>query len=131
MHLTEALGVAYNFVKLKLDSVKIKDFKYEKQIYGYISISGAFPFKDNKPKRLSLINANNVTLKNFSENKALLFLTYSLGIEENRLSEWICKVINNKSYRINLLEKLKSEAIKPYNPDWNIVKKSIRGNLII
>ena len=33
MHLTEALGVAYNLVKLKLDSVKIKDFKYEKQIY--------------------------------------------------------------------------------------------------
>ena len=27
MHLTEALGVAYNFVKLKLGSVKIKDFK--------------------------------------------------------------------------------------------------------
>ncbi len=131
MHLTEALGVAYNFVKLKLDSVKIKDFKYEKQIYGYISISGAFPFENNKPKRLSLINANNVQLKNFSEKKALIFLIYSLGIEENRLSEWICKVINNKSYRINLLEKLKSEAIKPHNPDWHIVKKSIRGNLII
>ena len=32
MHLSEALGVAYNFVKLKLDTVKIKDFKYAKQI---------------------------------------------------------------------------------------------------
>ena len=27
MHLSEALGVAYSFVKLKLDTVKIKDFK--------------------------------------------------------------------------------------------------------
>ena len=69
MHLSEALGVAYNFVKLKLDTVKIKDFKYEKQIYGYISIAGVFPFNENKPKRLSVINAKNVTLKGFSEKK--------------------------------------------------------------
>jgi len=131
MHLSEALGVAYNFVKLKLDSVKIKDFKYEKQIYGYISIAGVFPFNDNKPKRLSLINAKNVVLEGSSEKKALSSLIYSLGIEENRLSEWVVKVINNKTYRISLLEKLKSKAIKPQNLDWEIVKKSIRGNLII
>ena len=101
------------------------------EIILHISIAGVFPFSENKPKRLSAIRAKNNTLKSLSEKKALLYLIYSLGIEENRLSEWIYKVINNKSYRINLLEKLKSEAIKPHNPDWNIVKKSIRGNLII
>ena len=131
MHLTEALGVAYSFVKLKQDTVKIKDFKYKKHIYGYISISGVFPFNNNKPKRLSAINAKNATLKSFSEKKALLSLIYSLGIEENRLSEWIYEVINNKTYRISLHEKLKSKAMKPQNPNWEIVKKSIRGNLII
>ena len=131
MHLSEALGVAYNFVKLKLGTVKIKDFKYTKHIYGYISISGVFPFNDNKPRRLSAINARNVALDSFSEKKSLLSLIYSLGIEENRLSEWIDKVINNKTYRISLHEKLKSKAIKPQYPDWEIVKKSVRGNLII
>ena len=131
MHLSEALGVAYNFVKLKLDTVKIKDFKYEKQIYGYISISGVFPFNNNKPKRLSAINAKNVALKSFSEKKALLSLIHSLGIQKNRLPEWTDKVINNKTYRISLNEKLKLKAIKPQNPDWEIVNKSIRGNLII
>ena len=131
MHLSESLGVVYNFVKLKLDTVKIKDFKYAKQIYGYISISGVFPFNNNKPKRLSVINAKNVALKSFTEKKALLSLIHSLGIEQNRLSEWIDKVINNKTYRISLHEKLKLKAIKPQNPDWEIVKKSIRGNLII
>ena len=131
MHLSEALGLAYNFVKLKLDTVKIKDFKYAKHIYGYISISGVFPFNENKPKRLSVINAKNATLKGFSEHKALLSLIQSLDIEENRLSEWIDKVINNKTYRISLHKKLKSRAIKPQNSDWKIVKKSIRGNLII
>ena len=131
MHLSEALGVAYNFVKLKLGTVKIKDFKYAKQIYGYISISGVFLFNDNKPKRLSEINARNVKLESSSEKNSLLSLIYTLGIEEDRLSEWIDKVINNKTYRISLHEKLKSKAIKPQNPDWEIVKKSIRGNLII
>ena len=131
MHLSEALGVAYNFVKLRLGTVRIKDFKYEKQIFAYISISGVFPFNDNKPKRLSAINAKNITLQSLSEKKALLSLIHSLGIEENRLNEWIYKVVNNKAYRICLHEKLKSKAIKPQNPDWEIVKKSIRGNLII
>ena len=131
MHLSEALGVAYNFVKLKLDTVKIKDFKCAKQIYGYISIAGVFPFNENKPKRLSRINAKKTTLKGFSEKKALLSLIRSLGIEDNKLSEWVNKVINNKAYRISLHEKLKSRAIKPQNPDWEIVKKSVSGNLII
>ena len=131
MHLSEALGVAYSFVKLKLDTVKIKDFKYEKQIYGYISIAGVFPFYDDKPKRLSKINAKNVTLKSSNEKKALLSLMHSLGIEENKLSEWIDKVINNKAYRISIHEKLKLKAIQPKNHNWEIVKKSIRGNLII
>ena len=66
-----------------------------------------------------------------SEKKALLSLIRSLGIEDNKLSEWVNKVINNKAYRISLHEKLKSRAIKPQNPDWEIVKKSVSGNLII
>ena len=82
-------------------------------------------------KRLSQINAKNVKLKGLSERKALLSLINSLGIEDNKLSEWIDKVINNKTYRISLHEKLKSRAIKPQNPDWKVVKKSVRGNLII
>ena len=131
MHLSEALGVAYNFVKLKFNTVKIKDFKYLKQIYGYIAIAGVFPFYDNRPKRLSEINAKNVTLKSCNEKKALLSLLHNLGIEENKLSEWIDKVINNKTYRISIHEKLKSKAIKPKNHNWEIVKKSIHGNLII
>ena len=131
MHLSEALGVAYDFVKLRLGTVKIKDFKYAKQIYGYISIAGVFPFNENKPKRLSRINAKKAKLKGLSEKKALLSLIHILGIEDNKLSEWVDKVINNKTYRISLHEKLKSKAIKPQNPDWEIVKKSVRGNLII
>ena len=48
MHLTEALGVAYDFVKLKSGSEKIKNFNFEKKIYEYVAISGVFPFDDCK-----------------------------------------------------------------------------------
>ena len=65
------------------------------------------------------------------KKKALLSLIHSLGIEENKLSEWIYKVVSNKAYRVSIHEKLKSNAMKPKNPDWEIVKKSVRGNLII
>ena len=65
------------------------------------------------------------------KKKALSYLIYSLGIEENRLSDWIHKVISDKTYRFSLHKKLKSKAIKPQNLDWEVVKKSIRGNLII
>ncbi len=63
MHLSEALGVAYNFVKLKLGTVKIKEFEWQKEIYGYVSIPGAFSFNENKPKRLSALKAQNTNLK--------------------------------------------------------------------
>ena len=74
MHLTEAIGVAYDFVKLKSGSVKIKNFNYVKQIYGYVAISGVFSFDESQPKRLSAINAKNIKLEPFSEYEALIYL---------------------------------------------------------
>ncbi len=50
MHLTEALGIAYDFVKLKSGSVKISNFNYEKQIYAYVAISGVFHLTSINPR---------------------------------------------------------------------------------
>ena len=74
MHLSEALGVAYNFVKLKLGTVKIKEFEWHKEIYGYASIPGVFPFNKNVPKRLSALNAKNTKLEGIYESEALIYL---------------------------------------------------------
>ena len=131
MHLTEALGVAYNFVKLKLGTVKIKDFVYRKSIYGYISISGAFPFKENMPKRLSALKARNSKLIDLSEINALIRLKDYLEFNDKDLSEWIRKVVNDKSYRLNVHKILKSKAIRPKEYNWEIVETDIKGKLII
>tara|TARA_B100001250_G_scaffold398197_1_gene406137 strand:- start:82 stop:858 length:777 start_codon:yes stop_codon:yes gene_type:complete len=131
MHLTEALGVAYNFVKLKLGTVKIKDFVYRKSIYGYVSIPGAFPFKQKIPKRLSALKARNSKLADLSEINALIRLKDYLEVNDKNLSEWIRKVINNMSYRLNVHKILKSKAVQPKDYNWEIVETDVKGKLII
>lgn len=131
MHLSEALGHAYNFVKLKLGTVKIKNFEYQKDIFGYVSIPGAFPFKDYTPKRLSTLIALKTKLEGISESDALIHIKNYLEVKSNNLPEWIEKLINDKSYRSAVNEILKSKAIKPLNPSWKIVDTKVKGDLII
>ena len=68
MHLTEGLGIAYDFVKLKFGSVKFRDFDYCKDIFGYTSLAGALIFNNKRIKRLSTL-MHNSKLESFSEYK--------------------------------------------------------------
>jgi len=131
MHLTEALGVAYNFVKLKLGTVKIKEFEWQKEVYGYVSIPGVFPFKKDIPKRLSVLKSQDSELEGVSEGEALVYLKNYLGVEDKSLSKWIDKVINDKIYRLRIHEILKSKSIKPQNPNWEVLETYFKGDLII
>ena len=131
MHLSEALGVAYDFVKLKSGTVKIREFEWQKEIYGYVSIPGAFSFNKNKPKRLSALRAQNSTLNGFCESEALIYLKNYLDVNDKNLSQWLDDVINDKIYRLGIHKILKSKAIKPRNPNWEILQTNLKGELII
>jgi len=131
MHLTEAVGVAYDFVKMKPGTVKIKDFKYNGDIYGYVSIPGVFPFELKKPKRLKEISGFNTKLKAIDEETALTFLMNLLEPKQDDLSIWIRNVIDNKDYRLTLHDKLKLKALRPKNPNWEIINVRMNGSLII
>ena len=131
MHRTESIGVAYDFVKLKSGTVKIKDFNYEKQIYGYVSISGVFSFDESQPRRLSTINAKNIKLEPFTEYEALVYLKNKLFLEDLDLSKWIEMVVKDKSYRLTLQKKMSLNSAKPKNPNWKIVNTSSNGELIL
>jgi len=131
MHLTEAIGVAYDFVKLDSGSVKIRNFNYEKQIYAYVAISGVFAFDDCQPKRLSAINAKNVNLQSISEYEALTHLKNKLGFKNEDLSKWIRMVVKDKSYRLRLHNSMRSISVKPKNPNWEIVNITSKGELIL
>ena len=131
MHLTEAVGIAYNFVKMKPGTIKIKDFEFNGDIYGYVSVAGSFPFEIKKPYRLSEINAKNVNLKSINEETALVILMKFLEPKQSNLSEWIKKVIEDKGYRIQLHEKLKSIAIGPDEPNWDIIDININDEMVL
>ena len=131
MHLTEAVGIAYNFVKMNSGTVKIKDFQFNGDVYGYVALAGSFPFKANKPYRLSEINGINVNLKSINEEAALVFLMNFLEPKQSNLSEWIKKVIDDKVYRLNLHALLKSQAIKPNNPNWENIEVVMNGAMIL
>ena len=131
MHLTEAIGVAYDFVKLKSGSVKIKNFNYKKQIYGYVAIAGIFPFYEYQPKRLSAINAKNIKLQPFSEYEALVNLKNKLGFKNKVLSKWIEMIVKDKSYRLRLHKTMKLHSVQPKNPNWEIVNTTSKGELIL
>ena len=78
MHLTEAIGIAYNFLKMKPGSVKIRNFEHIKNIYGYVSELGVFPFIRQTTIRLSAINDSNTNLNNINDYEALTLLMNTL-----------------------------------------------------
>ena len=131
MHLTEGLGIAYHFVKLTTGTVKIEDFDYKKDIYGYISVPGVLPFKDNLPRRLSSIGGDNINLNEFSEINALHCLQEIVGDKRLQLDQWLDKIINDEEYRFSKLRVLRAKAIKPKNPNWEIINVNTKGKLII
>ena len=49
MHLTEAVGVAYDFVKMEPGTVKIKDFKFNGIFMVMFLFQESFPFELNEP----------------------------------------------------------------------------------
>ena len=131
MHLTEAVGIAYNFVKLKKGSVKLSNFDYSGDVYGYVSVAGALPFIPDIPKRLSAIYGLNTKLDGIDEFNGLLSMMSVLENKEQSLEEWLLKITNDKEYRFILHKRLKKMAIQPLKPNWKVVKVKSKGDLII
>ena len=130
MHLTEAVGIAYHFVKLKQGSVKLRDFEYSDDIYGYVSLAGVLPF-NGTPKRLSAIHGIHTKLDNVNEYEALLLTMSILENKKQSLTQWLMEVIDNKQYRFKLHENLKKIALKPKSPNWEIIDVKSKGDLVI
>ncbi len=130
MHLTEGVGIAYNFVKLKKGSVSIEGIDYSGPVYGYVSVSGIYDFHEGSPKRLKYLRAINPTLEDFSELQSLFFLKKKINIRNINLKEWLKKIILDKSYRLGLIEKMQINCVLPKNPPWEIVRVNVKGNNI-
>ena len=131
MHLTEAVGIAYDFVKLRRGSVKLTDLEYSNDIYGYVSVAGVLPFNKSVPKRLSSIYGSKTKLDSIDEYDALSFTMNNLENKKQNLEQWLTEVIDNKQYRFKLHKNLKKIALKPKSPNWEIIDVKSKGDLVI
>ncbi len=130
MHLSEGLGIAYNYVELDRDTVVIKEVDYTGPIFGYISTKGVYLFEGNLPYKLKDIKSDKDIFSSINEYEALnkLFLENS-GCQAS-FKEWLKKMISNKSERLLLIEKMLKKSLMPKNVPWKILNLKVTGNNI-
>ena len=127
MHLTEGIGIAYNFVELEKGSVLMKGINYSGPVYGYVSANGVYGFRNNVPNRLSYLKSINPTLKGMTEFKSLSFVKESLELNSLSIKDWIKKLISDKPYRLEIIKMMQNNSLKPKNPPWKIINVKAKG----
>ena len=127
MHLTEGIGIAYDFVELTEGSVLIKDIQYNGPVYGYVSVNGVYGYDDKHPIRLSSLKSFNSKLYKKNEFETLNYIKNYFEIEYLSLKHWINKLIVEQNYRIELINKMTKKSLKPINPPWKKIKVNVKG----
>ena len=130
MHLSEGLGIAYNYVELDKDTVTLQEEDYSGPIFGYISMKGVYLFDGNEPVRLKKIKSNTTTFSSINEYEALnrLFIDNPCG--QDSLECWIKKMISNKSMRLSLIDKMSENSLSPNKVPWKVINIKVTGNNI-
>ena len=52
--------------------------------------------------------------------------TRDIGDKRLQLDQWLEKIINDEEYRFSKLRVLRAKAIKPKNPNWEILKSILK-----
>ena len=130
MHLSEGLGIAYNYVELDRGTVVIEEEDYSGPIFGYISTKGGYIFEGNSPSRLKNIKTNIKTFPSISEYQALNRLFFENFSGQTSLKCWLKNLISNKSKRLSLIEKMSKKSLLPKNAPWKILDSKVTGNNI-
>ena len=130
MHLSEGLGIAYNYVQLDKDTVFFQEEDYFGPIFGYVSTRGCYMFENNLPTRIKYIKSNTNSLISISEYEALNKLFSENSSSEKSLESWLKKIINNNNLRLALIDKMSKKSILPKNAPWKILDVKVSGNNI-
>ena len=130
MHLTEGLGIAYNYVELDRTSVFVMEVDYSGPIFGYVSIRGGYLFREGTLFKLKKIKSKNNKFPSIYEHEAL----DKLCVEENgskiHLKNWLKLIISSKNKRLLLIEKMSKRSILPKEVPWKVLKIKVKGNNI-
>ena len=130
MHLSEGLGIAYNYVELDKETVLIEEEHYSGPIFGYISTRGGYLFENNLPIRIKNIKSNSNSFESISEYEALNKLFSENSVGQTSLECWLKNLITNKSKRLLLIDKMSEKSLLPKNVPWKILNLKVTGNNI-
>ena len=130
MHLSEGLGIAYNYVELDKNTVTILEEDYSGPVFGYISTRGGYLFDGNAPLRLKNIKSNTNAFLSINEHKALSKLFLENSADQTSLEIWLKNLILNKSKRLSLIDKMSKKSLLPKCVPWKILHLKIHGNNI-
>ena len=126
MHDSEAVGKAYDFVEFKEGLVDRKSLFYlDSKVYGYVSRSGALNFSLNTSeiRALSAIRAKRRYLKSVNQAKAIKLVSKIIWgrNKEKDIYMFRKKIISDKIYRIEIINKLRNMGIAPKNTPWTVL----------
>ncbi|MDC3063063.1 hypothetical protein OA253_00415 [Alphaproteobacteria bacterium] len=130
MHLSEGLGIDYNYVELDKDTVILQEEDYSGPIFGYISMKGGYLFDGISPLRLKNIKSNTNTFLSVNEYEALNKLFLENPGCHTSLESWLKKMISDKSKRLLLINKMAKKSFLPKNVPWKILDLKVTGNNI-
>ena len=130
MHLSEGLGIAYNYVELDKDTIVIQDEDYSGPIFGYISKRGGYLFDGCLPFKLENIKSNTDKFSSINEYEALNKLFIDNPSDQNSLECWLKKIISNRSMRLLLIDKMSKKSLLPNNIPWKVIDVTVTGNNI-
>ncbi len=130
MHDTEALGVAYDFIRLNDDIVTIenptKHAVFNQPIYGYQSRSGLLSLPHQiapLPIAHAAIAAKGRVFESMDELAVLTAVKNLMGGGASPLDDWLLNIRGDKGLRLSVVEQMKAYAVLPPESflSWKIV----------
>ena len=126
MHDSEAVGKAYDFVEFKDGLVDRKSLFYlDSKVYGYVSRSGALNFglNNSEIRALSAIKAKKRYLKSVNQDKAIKLVSKIIWGRNKEKDIYLFrkKIVSDKIYRIEIINKLQNMGISPKKTPWTVL----------
>ena len=100
---------------------------YNGPVYGYIAKNGVLKINDADAVKLKFLKSNNKKLPEMSEHDILKLIKNKFEDNDLDLKKWIRKLIKNRKYRLNTIDKLSKENIKPKIFPWNVLNVKVKG----
>ena len=134
MHRTEAIGVAYEYVKLAPAAVThlpvngAAIVSPATEIFGYSARSGVLDFGEGAPAGLAAIPASNRKFLTQSQAQAAQYVRQLTGHDDARsMAAFITDITQDRTARDATIDILQAHKIMEVDPPWEIVPVTLDG----